>query len=327
MADILKKIEKDGLKNLYLFYGTENYLIDYYIDAMKKKFVNQNFLDMNFNIFNGNVFEIIDCAKLLPFMSEHRLILIKESDFFYTGKKNEVEIILKSMPDFCETNILVFVEKKIDKRNKLYKKICDVGEIFEIKSPSKKELIKWIIKIFKRDGKEILPDDAELILKNVGSDMYFLKNEIEKLIGYKNDSDKITRDDINLMCSKNIETKIFDLVFHMGNKNLELALEDYNNLIFLKEQPFMILFMIARQFIFILQAKIFYESGKDINSIANLLNTRSFIVSDCLKQGKNFSCDKLICGIKECREIDFKIKTGQTLDKIAVENLIIKYSA
>ena len=37
MADILKKIEKDGLKNLYLFYGTENYLIDYYIDAMKKK--------------------------------------------------------------------------------------------------------------------------------------------------------------------------------------------------------------------------------------------------------------------------------------------------
>ena len=105
MADILKKIEKDGLKNLYLFYGTENYLIDYYIDAMKKKFVNQNFLDMNFNIFNGNVFEIIDCAKLLPFMSEHRLILIKESDFFYTGKKNEVDMILKNMPDFCEKNI------------------------------------------------------------------------------------------------------------------------------------------------------------------------------------------------------------------------------
>ena len=44
-------------------------------------------------------------------------------------------------------------------------------------------------------------------------------------------------------------------------------------------------------------------------------------------KNKNFSCDKLICAIRECRELDFKIKTGQTLDKIAVENLIIKYSA
>lgn len=329
MVNILKKIEQDGLKNFYLFYGRENYLINYYANEIKKKFVNQDFVDMNFNIFNSDmdVSKIINCTKSLPFMSEYRLTLIKNSGWFETGKKDDVELFLENINDFCDNAIIIFLEEKIDKRNKLYKKIMDIGFILEVKSPSRKELIKWIIKICRASQKTITVENAELILKNIGSDMYFIKNELEKLISYKKDFWEITQSDINLLCSQNIETKIFDLILHMGNKNLKAALEDYNNLIFLKEQPFVILFMIARQFIFILQAKIFHESGKDINSIANLLSTRSFVIIDCLKQAKNFSRDILISGIKECRNLDFKIKTGQILlDKLAVENLIIKYT-
>ena len=329
MVNILEKIEQDGIKNFYLFYGRENYLINYYANEIKKKFVNQDFVDMNFNIFNSDmdVSKIINCTKSLPFMSEYRLTLIKNSGWFETGKKDDVELFLENINDFCDNAIIIFLEEKIDKRNKLYKKIMDIGFILEVKSPSRKELIKWIIKICRASQKTITVENAELILKNIGSDMYFIKNELEKLISYKKDFLEIAQSDINLLCSQNIETKIFDLILHMGNKNLKAALEDYNNLIFLREQPFMILFMIARQFIFILQAKIFHESGKDINSIANLLSTRSFVIIDCLKQAKNFSREILISGIKECRDIDFKIKTGKILlDKLAVENLIIKYT-
>lgn len=329
MVNISKKIDQDGVKNFYLFYGQENYLISYYANEMKNKFVSQDFVDMNFDIFSSDIdaSKIINCAKLLPFMSEYRLILIKSSGWFETGNKDDIDLFLKNISDFCEQAIILFLEEKIDKRNKLYKKIMDIGFVLEVKSPSHKELIKWIIKICRASQKIITPENAELILNNIGSDMYFIKNELEKLISYKKDFSEITQSDINLLCSQNIETKIFDLILHMGNKNLKAALEDYNNLIFLKEQPFMILFMIARQFIFILQTKIFYKSGKDINSIANLLSTRSFVIIDCLKQAKNFSREILISGIKECRNLDFKIKTGKILlDKLAVENLIIKYT-
>ena len=329
MVNISKKIDQNGVKNFYLFYGQENYLMSYYANEMKKKFISQDFVDMNFDVFSSDidVSKIINCTKSLPFMSEYRLILIKNSGWFETGKKDDVELFLENINDFCDNAIIIFLEEKIDKRNKLYKKIMDIGFVLEVKSPSRKELIKWIIKICRASQKTITVENAELILKNISSDMYFIKNELEKLISYKKDFLEIAQSDINLLCSQNIETKIFDLIFHMGNKNLQAALEDYNNLIFLKEQPFMILFMIARQFIFILQAKIFSESEKDINSIANLLSTRSFVIINCLKQAKNFSRDILISGIKECRNLDFKIKTGQILlDKLAVENLIIKYT-
>ena len=180
--------------------------------------------------------------------------------------------------------------------------------------------------------KKIISDqNAFLILKITMGNMNLLKNELDKLIAYDSDmqenSREITEKQINLLCTKSFEAKIFDLVSAIGNKNLKLAIESYNNLLFLKEQPIMILTMISRQFVLLLQTKIFLENNNDINSIAQKLNTRSFVIYDCAKQAKNFSESVLISAIKECTETDFKIKTGRLTDKLAVETLIIKYAS
>ena len=74
------------------------------------------------------------------------MILIKNSGWLEIGKKDDVELFLKGISDFCDHAIVLFLEEKIDKRNKLYKKIMDTGFVLEVKSPSRKELIKWIIK-------------------------------------------------------------------------------------------------------------------------------------------------------------------------------------
>lgn len=325
MTNILKQIDKNGLKNFYLFYGPENYLKDYYVTEIRKKIVPEEFLDMNFNIFEENAQTIINSAMSLPFMNEYRLIIVKESGFFYAGKKSETELFLSAINDFSGSSVIIFCETKIDKRNKLYKKILDLGITLEVKKPSDKELIKWMIKICNSKEKNISPENALLILKITMGDMYLLKNELDKLISYS--GKEILADDINLLCTKSIDAKIFALVDAIGSKNLKLALESYNNLIFLKEQPLMILSLIARQFTLILQAKIFSQSGENSIVIADCLGIRNFIVLDCLRQSQNFSSDKLICALKECLEIDYKIKTGQLTDKLAVETLIIKYCA
>lgn len=325
MASILKSIEKNGLKNFYLLYGPEVYLKNYYIDQIKKKIIPDEFLDMNFNILSDNAEDLVDSAMSLPFMNKYRLIVIKESGFFYPGKKTDVDLILKYINDFAETSIIIFCESKIDKRNKLYKKICELGESIEIKKPGDKELITWIINICQAQNKLITRDDADFILKDINNgDMTFIRNELDKLISYKKDSNIIERDDIELLCTKSIDAKIFELVSNIGNKKLESAIINYNNLLFLKEQPLVILSMIARQFILLLQTKIFDQEKKSLDAIADLLGVKKFVVIDCLRQAKNFSCDKLAQAIKTCLDIDYKIKTGQLTDKLAIQTLIIK---
>lgn len=108
MINILKEIEQGNLKNFYLFYGEEDYLKNHYVNELKKKFIPEEFSDMNFNIFEENADAIINCVMSLPFMNEYRLVIIKDSGFFYSGKKNETELILKYIDDFPKSSIIIF---------------------------------------------------------------------------------------------------------------------------------------------------------------------------------------------------------------------------
>ncbi len=156
--------------------------------------------------------------------------------------------------------------------------------------------------------------------------MEILLNEINKLISFKGSSTKITINDIDNICTKSIESKIFDLINFMSNKDMDNAIKIYKNLIVNKTSPFVILNMISRQFRIILQTKYLYNKNYSINNIVSELELRDFIVKEAIKQSKNFSIKILLQAINECLEIDNNIKTGKIIDEIAIELLIIKYS-
>ena len=156
--------------------------------------------------------------------------------------------------------------------------------------------------------------------------MEILLNEINKLISFKSSGTKITINDIDNICTKSIESKIFDLINFMSNKDMDNAIKIYKNLIVNKTSPFVILNMISRQFRIILQTKYLYNKNYSINNIASELELRDFIVKEAIKQSKNFSIKILLQAINECLEIDNNIKTGKIIDEVAIELLIIKYS-
>ena len=192
---------------------------------------------------------------------------------------------------------------------------------------SENELVNWILNIFKDNNKDISTKEALYMIRNIGFNMEILLNEINKLISFKNTNDKITINDIDTICTKSIESKIFDLINFMANKNMQNAISIYKNLLVNKTSPFIILNMIARQFRIILQVKYLYNKGYNINSISSELGLRDFIVKEAFKQSKNFSIKVLLQALNECLTTDENIKTGKMLDELAVELLIIKYTS
>ncbi|MDE6182604.1 MAG: DNA polymerase III subunit delta, partial [Eubacteriales bacterium] len=175
-------------------------------------------------------------------------------------------------------------------------------------------------------NKKISMDNIIYLIRNVGGSMDMLYNEINKLINYKKE-EQITKQDIDTICTKSIESKVFELIDAIGNKKIEQAVGIYKNLIFNKIAPFMILSMIARQFRIILQVKYLDRQGKNIPSIANELGLRDFVVKQALAQSKYFTNKVLLEAINECLEIDNKAKTGIIQDELGVEMIIIKYSS
>lgn len=330
MKQLKNDIKNKCFKNVYLFYGEENYLKKHYEDKMISNIIPKGAEMMNLDIYDGkniSVDKIIDASSTAPFMNEYRLIIAKASELFTFGRKNDTEKMAMYISDISDTTIIIFSENKVDKRNKLYKEISKLGYCAEFKTPSEKELSDWIIEIFKKSRKNISLKNALYMLKTIGSDMEIILNETNKLIDYKKNSNEINETDIENICTKSLENKIFDLVDSIGNKKSKKALDIYSNLILYKESPIMILSMIARQFKIILQSKYLLKKGLSSDEIAKKLEQRSFVIKECLKQSSNFKYNELLNAFNDCLEYDLKIKTGKISDKLGVEMLIIKYSS
>ena len=321
-------IKNKSFSNIYLIYGEEIYLKNIYEKRLIDSIVDESLKMMNFDTFEGkniNIQGVIDACNTLPFMNEHRLVILKNTSLIYDAKKDDIATLEKYINNLPKTTILIFIEEKIDKKLKIFKTISKIGSVHQMDIQSEESLVKWIINVCNKNNKAISSKEAIYMIRNIGSNMEILLNEINKLISFANEK-TITIKDIDSICTKSVESKIFDLINSIANKNVERALSMYKNLIFNKTSPFMVLNLIYRQFKIILQTKHLQEKGHSISAIASSLSLRDFMIKEAISQGKNFSKETVLNALKECQEIDNNIKTGKIQDELAIELLIIKYA-
>ena len=311
--------------NIYLIFGTENYLKEKYEKILTSAILDDNFSMINFAKFDEKSFDIskvIEACDTLTFMSNYRLVILKDCNIF--NKKQDIEILDKYLENMPKTTILVILEEKIDKRQKIFNTIFSLGYVCELEPLTEDKMLIWLKEYFNKNGKNINQKTALYFLRNISSDMEFIINEANKIIAYQDERD-ITIDSIDNICTKSVESKIFNLIDFIGQKNTKEALKLYRSLINNKTSPFLILNMIARQLKIILQVK-YLAKENSINQIAKELGLREFIVRGALAQSKNFRNNILLEAINECLNIDIKIKTGQGEDILLVELFIIKYT-
>ena len=130
MQTINEDIKNGTFKPVYLLYGEEAFLKQSYKKKLRAAISGDD--TMNYNYFEGkglDMNELISLADTMPFFSERRLILIEDSGFFKTSS----EALAEYLPTMPDTTCIVFVEEAVDKRNKLYKKVKDLGHIAEMK--------------------------------------------------------------------------------------------------------------------------------------------------------------------------------------------------
>jgi len=321
MKTIQKDIETRKFKRAYLIYGEEKYLKRHYEKLLLDALVSD---PDTFSGKDASPEVIMNASESLPFFAEFRVLSIKDSGLFAPGRKNDSESLTDYLKDIPETTVIVFNETDVDKRLKLYKTVAEVGYAAEMKRPSDNELAGWVKNAVSKNGGAISPAAAAFLIRYNGGGMDALMAEIMKLTAFKGKSE-ITKEDIETVCVKSLEAKIFDMVDAIGNKKPEIALDIFTGLLQMKEQPFMILTMIARQFRLIFECLHLANIGMSSSQIADKIGQKSFIVRNCLDQSRNFDEETLIMALNDCIESDIASKTGQMDGKLAVELLIIKY--
>lgn len=328
MEVIKKQIKSGAVDSCYLFYGSEEYIKNQYVNRIKEAIIDPAYEVMNCGKFNGkdvSADQIIDFAETVPFMSNKRMMILQDSGLFKTGRKDDSKKILDYLDNIPSSTCIVFLETEIDKRSSLYKKANKMHTVVEFVTPTDREIFMWIRKELKKNEIEMENSLIEYFIHIVPSGMESIINELKKLIDYKQQG-VITKEEITRICTHSLDVRIFELVKMLGNKDTKGALKVYANLLEIKESPIGILAMMARQFRIILKVKYMRREGNDSKVIATRAGIHTFLVNECVKQAQNFTFAQLESAIRECLETDEGIKTGKINPELGVELILVKYS-
>lgn len=321
MQTLNKDIKEKNFKSVYLLCGDEPFLVGSYKKRMREAISGDD--TMNYNYFEGknpDVKEIISLADTMPFFADRRLILIDSSGFF----KSAPEELIAYLPQMPDTTCLIFCESEVDKRNKLYKKVKDLGHVAELNRQDSAQLMQWAAGILAKDGKKITRPVMEYFLERTGDDMENIRTELEKLICYTMGRDVITKEDVEAIGTVHVTNRIFEMVSAIVAGNTKKALDLYEDLLTLKEPPMRILFLIARQFNQLLQVKELVAQGSDKGTAASKLKVPPFAAGKLITQAKMFTKEQILSYVQLCVESEEAVKTGRLGDRMAVELLIAR---
>lgn len=321
MQTLNQDIKTGEFKQIYLLYGEEAFLKNSYKNRLKEAIIGDD--TMNFARFEGkglDVDELIRLADTMPFFAERRLILVEDSGFF----KSASDALVQYLPSMPDTTILLFVETEVDKRNRLYKKVKDMGYAAELNRQDSAQLARWAGGILTREQKKITKHTMELFLSMAGDDMENIRMELEKLISYTLGREVITDEDVLAVCTVQVTNRIFEMVSAIVNRQPRKAMDLYEDLLTLKEPPMRILFLIARQFNQLLQVKDLMGKGMDKGTIASKLKMQPFVVGKTMPQARQFVREQILSYVEFCVETEEAVKSGRLQDRLAVELLITR---
>ena len=322
MKMLMEDIKNKQFKNIYLLTGEEVYLRMQYRKKLKEALVEDGDT-MNVAIFSGkgtDPKEIIDLAETMPFFAEHRVILIDDSGF----TKNACPELADYVAQIPESTCIILNEAEVDKRGKLYKAIKSKGRVVEFERQDERTLMRWVLTVLKKEGRNITEDTMKAFLGRTGADMENISKELEKLICYTMGQDTITTEDVYAVCTEQTENRIFEMIQSITEKNRRKAMDLYEDLLTLKEPPMRILFLIARQFNQLLQVKELMAKGMDKGTIASKLKMQPFVVGKTMPQARQFSREQILSYVNSCVETEEAVKSGRLQDRLAVELLIAR---
>ena len=280
--------------------------------------------------------EIISDLETPSFGFEKKLIIAKNTGLFKKdgrkkAPKNDqsiksklLEYLKENFEYIKDSVILVFVEDEADK-SELLDFINENGIVcnFEYQKPAQIQArIKAITNAYKVN---IDAPTLSYFIECCGTDMQNLINEIRKLIEYEGQGGTITKDDIDKLSIKKMESIIFDLTDSLGKKNTKVAIEVLRNLIMAKEPVQKILITLYGHFKKLYLVKLALKNNKDIIYALDLKPNQTFLVNKYKMQAGYFKTSEIRRILKELCDLDYKYKIGLIDLEVGFESILCAY--
>jgi len=333
---IQKDIKNGNLGNPLFFYGEEQYLVRWAVDAMVERYIQPGLQQFNCSVLTretASIENIVTQCETLPMLSEKRIVIIegfpaaKENarENYTEGEEQQLMDYLKELPDSC---FLILIADAVDKRKKLYKTIASLGGCYEFSRLDEGELQKFIQKRLRQSRKTA---SASVIREMIAMSGYFdkqsdytlynLDNDLKKLIAHS-DGDEVRMSDVTGGLSGNTESYVFDMIDAISRNRKDEAFMLLHNLLSSGENLHKLLGLICSHYEILLMVKEMREEGFRPDEMKALTGAHEYRIKIAGQLSVRYSIDQLRRILSHCFTVDKHIKSGLLEGRLALEMLI-----
>ena len=327
--ELKQQLKTKELARLYFFHGEEMFLLNHYLNQMRKQLLDPLTESFNYHRFTHETFEIRDFAAAvenLPMMAESTFVQVDDIDLFKMNEADREKMveILSDIPDYCT---VVFTYEtapwKPDKRLKKLWEAVSGGQIVEFAKQEQRDLIAWITRHFAARKKNISADLCAYLIDITGGTMTALSGEIEKISAYSG-ADVIKKSDIDAVTEPVLDAVVFQMTDLLSSGRYDQALEKLQQLLKMQQEPLIILGTIGGHFRRIGSARTLLDHGRSASELAKLYGVQEYAARKSMEAARRLKPEFCKKAVELVMETDYKMKTSFDDSERLLELLILQ---
>ncbi len=328
----LKKALKEGnYARLYIFFGEEIFLLNYYRQMLKKQLIEELTEAFNYHTLNQENFSVqalASAVESMPMMADHTFVWVDDVDVFALteDERERVSGVLADIPDYCTVLFSYETEKwRPDARfKKLYNSVINNAYTVEFPKQQQRDLIPWIIRHFSAAGKHISPDLCSYLVGLTDGTMTTLAGEISKICAFSG-AEAIVKNDIDAVVEPMLDAVVFQMTDMLGQGQYAQALMKLHQLLKLQEKPIAILGAIGNHIRQLSAARILQDNGEGYPRFRTLYpKVSEYGAKKIMNSSRRFSATFYDAAAELVMETDRKLKTSYDEPGRLLEVLIMQ---
>ena len=330
LQELKQALKEKKTANFYIFHGEETFLLHYYLEKMRKLLVDELTESFNYHKLtkeNFDLYTLADAVESLPMMAESTFVWVDDIDIFKFGEgdRSKLQEIFSDVPDYC-TLVLTFetVAWKPDKKmKKLWDAIQNNAKIVEFPKQSQRDLIAWVDRHFRAEGKTISSDLCSYLIDITGGTMTALAGEISKIAAFSG-ADKIVKSDIDAVTEPVLDAVVFQMTDLLAEGKYGPALDKLQKLLKMQEKPLSILGAIGTHVRRIGTARTLLDNGKGASDFMRIYNMKEYPAEKSMRSARRFSTRFCAAANELIMETDYKLKTSYDDPERLLELLVLR---
>jgi len=322
LTEMIKTLKIGELKHVYLFYGDENYLKDFFTKTVLTRFDTNadGIIRLDGKVTAG---DIAEAAESSPLLMSSTVVIVRDSGLFKSGK---TESDFSFLEELSEDSCIIFKESVVDARSSLFKLVSSCGIAYACNPQPEFEIVKILVHEANINNRSITQSAISLLFAGLGCDIYLLINEVDKLCMLVEEGGTIDERHVKYASELSIDAKIFDLTDGIAEKNKEKALLQLKALIDDKMAPQQILSAIANHFIKLNTVATLFSKGVTPREIAEKQGMYEFQVKKLISQSKGYTKKTIEKALSIISDTDVKGKNGGMDTLVGIELIIQEIS-